>query len=61
MIGHDAGAGTQIEENGSPAVLHGPVVTPLAGIRRLVGSRSRITYAPGTLGVVALPISPRAR
>ena len=26
VIGHDAGAGTQIEENGSPAVLHGPVV-----------------------------------
>jgi beta-glucosidase len=54
VIGHDAGAGTQIEENGSPAVRHGPVVTPLSQIRRLVGSPSRITYAPGTLGVVAL-------
>ena len=59
VIGHDAGAGTQIEENGSPAVLHGPVITPLAGIRRLVGSRSRITYAPGTLGVVAAADHPR--
>ncbi len=58
VIGHDASAGTQIEENGSPAVLHGPVITPLAGIRRLVGSRSRITYASGTLGVVALPTVP---
>jgi beta-glucosidase len=54
VIGQDAGAGTQIEENGSPAVLPGRVITPLAGIRRLVGSRSRIGYAPGTLGDVAL-------
>ncbi len=60
VIGEDAGAGTQIEENGSPAVRHGPVVTPLAGIRRVVGSRSRITYVPGTLGVVALPTIPSA-
>lgn len=58
VIGYDAGAGTQIEENGSPAVRHGPVISPLAGIRRLVGSRSRVTYAPGTLGVVALPDIP---
>jgi len=58
VIGQDAGPGTQIEENGSPAVLHGRVITPLAGIRDLVGSRSRITYAPGTLGVVALPDIP---
>ncbi len=58
VIGHDAGAGTQIEENGSPAVLHGPVIAPLAGIRHLVGSASRITYAPGTLGVVPLPDIP---
>ncbi len=54
VIGQDAGSGTQIEENGSPAVLHGPVVTPLSGIRSLVGRRSSIAYAPGTLGVVAL-------
>ncbi len=58
VIGHDAGPGTQIEENGSPAVLHGPVMTPLAGIRRLVGSRSRVIYAPGTSGVVPLPDIP---
>ncbi len=54
VIGHDAGVGTQIEENGSPAVLPGPVISPLTGIRHLVGSRSRITYSPGTLGVVPL-------
>jgi beta-glucosidase len=58
VIGADAGAGTQIEENGSPAVLHGPVVSPLGAIERLVGRRSRVTYAPGTLGVVALPDIP---
>jgi beta-glucosidase len=58
VVGHDAGPGTQIEENGSPAVLHGPVISPLAGIRHLVGGRSRITYAPGTLGVVQLPDVP---
>jgi beta-glucosidase len=58
VIGHDAGPGTQIEENGSPAVRHGPVISPLSGIRRLVGSRSRIAYAPGTLGVVPLPVIP---
>ena len=58
VIGHDAGPGTQIEENGSPAVRHGPVISPLTGIRRLVGSRSRIVYAPGTLGVVPLAVIP---
>ena len=58
VIGHDAGPGTQIEENGSPAVLPGPVISPLTGIRRLVGSDARITYAPGTRGVVALPDIP---
>ncbi len=58
IIGHDAGAGTQIEENGSPAVLPGPVISPIQGIRRLVGGRSRITYAPGPLGVVPLPDIP---
>jgi beta-glucosidase len=58
VIGHDAGPGTQIEENGSPAVLHGPVITPLAGIKSLLRGRSRITYAPGTRGVVVLPDIP---
>ncbi len=60
VIGADAGPGTQIEENGSPAVRHGPVITPLAGIRSVVGSASRITYAPGTLGDVPLPDIPAA-
>ncbi len=55
VIGADAGAGTQIEENGSPAVNHGPVITPLAGIRARVGHHVRVTYAPGTRGVVPLP------
>jgi beta-glucosidase len=58
VIGHDAGAGTQIEENGSPAVLRRRVVTPLAGVRRLAGRRSRISYASGTRGVVALSTIP---
>ena len=59
IIGHDAGQGTQTEENGSPAVRPGgPVISPLAGIRRLVGHRSPITYAPGTLGVISLPTIP---
>ncbi len=60
VIGEDAGPGTQIEENGSPAVRHGPVISPLAGIRRLVGARSRIAYASGTLGVVPLRVLPTA-
>ncbi len=58
VIGADAGAGTQIEENGSPAVNHGPVITPLAGIRSLVGHSAHITYAAGTLGDVPLPVIP---
>jgi beta-glucosidase len=58
VIGDDAGAGTQIEENGSPAVLHGPVITPLAGIRARVGHRVRVSYARGTLGDVPLPAVP---
>jgi beta-glucosidase len=59
VIGHDAGEGTQTEENGSPAVRPGgPVISPLSGIRRMVGHRSRITYAPGTLGVVPLATIP---
>jgi beta-glucosidase len=58
VIGADAGSGTQIEETGSPAVDHGPVITPLAGIRRIVGRRARVVYAPGTLGDVPLPSLP---
>lgn len=58
VIGHDAGADTRIEENGSPAVRHGPVIAPLTAIRRLVVGRSRVTYAPGTLGDVQLPDVP---
>jgi beta-glucosidase len=58
VIGRDAGAGTQIEENGSPAVRHGRVITPLQGIRSLVGSRPPISYTPGTLGVVPLGTIP---
>ncbi len=59
VIGYDAGKGTQTEEGGSPAVRPGrPVITPLAGIRRRAPRGTRVSYAPGTLGVVALPIVP---
>lgn len=59
VIGHDAGPGTQVEENGSPAVLNSaPVITPLAAISARAGRRVRVTHAPGTLGVVALPVLP---
>jgi beta-glucosidase len=59
VIGFDAGAGTQSEENGSPAVLSSrPVITPLAGIRARAGHGVRVAYAPGTLGVVGLPVVP---
>jgi beta-glucosidase len=59
VIGYDAGAGTQIEENGSPAVWSGgPVITPVAGIRARAGRTVRVSYAPGTLGVVQLPVLP---
>src|SRR5207253_627628 len=59
VIGYDAGAGTQIEEGGSPAVLPGgPVVTPLDGIRTRAPKGTDVSYAPGTLGVVPLPIVP---
>ncbi|MGI8506696.1 MAG: glycoside hydrolase family 3 protein [Solirubrobacteraceae bacterium] len=59
VIGFDAGRGTQIEENGSPAVRSSaPVVTPLAAIRARAGRRVRVSYAAGTRGVVALPVLP---
>lgn len=59
VIGADAGPATQFEENGSPAVLPGqPVITPLAGIRRRAPRGTRVTYATGTAGVVALPVVP---
>ncbi len=61
VIGHDAGPGTQIEENGSPAVAHGPVITPIAAIRSRAGRTMRVSYTPGTLGVVPLaPLAPAA-
>ncbi len=58
VIGHDAGSDTRIEENGSPAVLPGPVISPLSAIRHLAGRGTRIAYAPGTLGDVQLPDVP---
>lgn len=59
VVGFDAGAGTQTEENGSPAVLSGgPIISPLAGIRARAGHDVRVSYALGTLGVVALPVVP---
>jgi len=61
VIGFDAGPGTQIAENGSAAVLPGrPVITPLDGIlARAQGVP--VSYAPGTLGVVPLPVLPSER
>lgn len=59
VIGHDAGAGTQIQVGGSAAVLPGaPVITPLAGIRGRAPRGSTVAYAPGTLGQVPLPVVP---
>jgi beta-glucosidase len=59
VIGYDAGAGTHITEGGSGAVIpSGTVVTPLAGITARAGAGVRVSYAPGTLGVVALPTLP---
>jgi beta-glucosidase len=59
VIGADAGQGTQFEENGSPAVLPGqPVISPVAGIRSRAPRGTRVSYVPGTEGVVALPVVP---
>lgn len=58
VIGYDAGPGTQIMEGGSPAVVGGPVVTPLTAITARAGQSVSVTYAPGTLGVVLLPVVP---
>ncbi len=59
VIGADAGAGTQVEEGGSPAVLPGgKVLTPLAGIRGRARKGMKVSYAAGTRGVVPLPIVP---
>src|SRR5262249_32597407 len=60
VIGYDAGPGTQNMEGGSAAVVGGPVVTPLAAITARAGQGVTVTYAPGTLGVVPLPIVPSA-
>jgi len=58
VIGYDAGSGTQIEEGGSPAVVPGKVVTPLAGIRARAPPGTKVTYSEGTRGVVPLPVVP---
>jgi beta-glucosidase len=60
VIGYDAGPGTQNMEGGSAAVVGGPVVTPLDAITARAGQGVAVTYAPGTLGVVPLPIVPSA-
>ncbi len=56
VIGYDAGSGTQIEEGGSPAVVPGKVITPLAGIQARAPHGTKVTYAEGTSGVVPLPV-----
>ena len=60
VIGYDAGPGTQNMEGGSAAVVGGPVVTPLDAITARAGQGVAVTYTPGTLGVVPLPIVPSA-
>ncbi|OXM60989.1 beta-glucosidase [Amycolatopsis vastitatis] len=58
VIGDAADAGAQTHGGGSGSVTsHGPVVTPLAGIRARAGSIP-VTYARGTLGIAALPVVP---
>ena len=57
VIGDAAGAGAQLTEGGSGAVIPSHVVTPIDGIRARAGSSVNVTYAPGTLGVAApLPL-----
>ena len=59
VIGYDAGAGTQLEEGGSPAVLPSrSPITPLDGIRDRAPSRTKVSYAKGTRGVVPLRVVP---
>lgn len=58
VIGYDGGPNTQTMEGGSPAVVGGPVVTPLDAITARAGQGVTVTYAPGTLGVVPLPVVP---
>jgi beta-glucosidase len=58
VIGYDAGSGTQMMEGGSPAVIGGPVVSPLDAITARAGDGTTVRYAAGTLGVVPLPIVP---
>jgi len=59
VIGYDAGPATQMMEGGSPAVIGGPVVTPLAGITARAGAAT-VTHVDGTLGVTSLPVLPSA-
>lgn len=63
VIGYDAGPGTQTMVAGSAAVVGGPVVTPLDAIAaRANGTPVRyapaVRFAPGTLGLVPLPVLP---
>lgn len=51
VIGYDAGPNTQTMEGGSPAVVGGPVMSPLDGITARAGAGVQVTYAKGTLGV----------
>jgi len=60
VIGYDAGPATQNMEGGSPAVIGGPVVTPLDAITARAGQGVTVTHADGTLGLVSLPVLPAA-
>jgi beta-glucosidase len=58
VIGDAADAGAQTHGGGSGSVIpNGTVVTPLAGIKARAGGIP-VTYAQGTLGILALPVVP---
>lgn len=57
VIGYDAGPGTQTMVGGSAAVVGGPIVAPLDAITARAGAMP-VRYAPGTLGLVPLPVLP---
>jgi beta-glucosidase len=58
VIGYDAGDHFQFTEGGSGAVIPSELVSPLQGITARAGPAVKVTYAPGTLGDVALPALP---
>ncbi len=58
VLGYDAGEHTQTQEGGSSSVVANEVTSPLEGIRKRAPEGTSVSYAPGTAGVVPLPIVP---